>query len=140
MKNHRKGWTSKEDVHLIRLIKRNCSIDVIVSQLERSEPAIKTRANYLGFGYYHNKADEKTYFVGEINHKNRRTKDEILAAEGKVPIRSARIVEDHVKKSTVIIAEKKILNNKFNKLDVLKELNKISATTIELIKVLEDAI
>ncbi len=105
MKNHKKRWTPKEDVHLIRLIKRDCSIDVAVSQLERTEPAIKTRANYLGFGYKTNKDDGQIYFHEDIHHKKRRTKEEILAELGKVPIHSTKPVEDCDEKSTVIIPE-----------------------------------
>ena len=140
MKNHRKRWTSKEDVHLIRLINRNCSIDVAVSQLERTKASIFTRANYLGFGYKANKDDGKIYFLEDINHKNRRTKEEILADREKVPIKPAISVEDCDEKSTVIIAEKNIPDDELNVQQVLKELKELSAKSIQLIRVIEDAI
>jgi len=47
-------------------------------QLHRSLGAIRTRANCLGYGNRKNEDDGETYFSREINHKNRRTKDEIM--------------------------------------------------------------
>jgi hypothetical protein len=72
----------------------------------RTKGAILFKANNLGYGQKRNVDNGETYFTNGINHISRRTKDEILAEEGKVPIPSAKSVEDLLNKSTDIIAKK----------------------------------
>jgi len=104
---HRSKWTFSEDVILLEAIANSWSVQKIKSLAIklRTESAIYTRANYLGFGYKTNKDNGQIYFHEDIHHKKRRTKEEILAELGKVPIRSAKSVEDCVEESTVIIPE-----------------------------------
>ena len=103
---HRSKWLQEEDDVLLELIGYYVPLEDIQKVISlRSVSAIYTRANYYGFGYKMNKEDNKVYFHKGINHKNRRTKEEILAELGKVPIHSAKSVEDCDEKSTVIIPE-----------------------------------
>ena len=104
---HRSPWIKEEDSIIHKLIEINEPLENIHKILRlRTKSAIYTRANNLGYGYKRNNDNGLTYFIQDINHKNRRTKDEILADEGKVPIKSAISVEDCDKESTVIIADK----------------------------------
>lgn len=138
MKNHKKKWTVDEETKLLSLIKKNSSIDVIVKMIERTESAIKTKANYLGFGHYCDKTVDKSYFHNEINHKNRRTKEELLAdGIDKVPIPSTKAVEDFDKESTVSISQKNkglASINLYRKLDELEDVAKQILQTISSIK------
>ena len=140
MKRHKKVWTSQEDLHLIKLIQRNDSIDVAISELERTEQAIKTRANYLGFGYRLNKADEKTYFIDQIKHKNRRTNEEILSEGENIPIKPTISVEDCVQESTSIIANKSKADNESNMLQELNKLEVVFQEGIHVIKIIKEVL
>lgn len=140
MRKHKKVWTPEEDVHLIKLIQRDDSIDVAISKLERTEQAIKTRANYLGFGYRLNKADKKTYFTNQIKHKNRRTNEEILSEGENIPIKPTISAEDCVQESTSIIANKSKADNESNILQELKKIEVILQEGLHVIKIIKEVL
>ncbi len=140
MKNHRKIWTTKEEDHLFSLIVKNSPIDEMITQLKRTESSVKTKANHLGFGHYYDKEDETTYFVNNINHKNRRTKKEILANQMDDPFGMMIPIEDCVKKSTSIIADESKADNELNILQELNKLEVMFSEGIHAIKTLKEAL
>lgn len=106
---HRSKWLQVEDDVLLELISYSIPLEDIQKVISlRSVSAIYTRANHYGFGYKMNNEDNKVYFHKGINHKTRRTKKEILAELEKVPIKSAKSVEDYDEKPAVGIPEKMI--------------------------------
>jgi hypothetical protein len=81
-KNIKKKRWSKEELFLLsQYIREGISLQDVSKLLNRSVSAIYSKANKLGYGYKTNKSDGLKYFKEEIQHKNRRTKEEIL--EGK---------------------------------------------------------
>ncbi len=77
----KKHWSEEDLTLLSKNIDQNRSIREIAQHLNRSEPAITTKGNGLGYGYYTDRVTGLKYFKNKINHKKRRTKVEIL--EGK---------------------------------------------------------
>jgi len=80
-KNIKRLWSEKESSLLSEYINQGISLQDISKKLNRSIPAIISKGNELGYGYYSNKEDGLKYFKAEVNHKHRRTKEENL--EGK---------------------------------------------------------
>ena len=81
IKAPKKRWSNVDLKTLQSTIIQNIAIEDIAKQLNRSVQAVCTKGNNLGCGYRTNKSDGLKYFTENINHKNRRTKEEIL--EGK---------------------------------------------------------
>jgi len=128
MKKHNKKWSKDEQTRLLTAIVSNKPLDIIANIIERTESAIKTKANHLGFGHYHDKEVDKIYFINKINHKKRRTKEELYNTQlvgsiEKVPIPPSKHVENCDNESTVIIA---------NASKVCNEENTITTFNVEL--------
>lgn len=77
----KRRW-SKEDINsFLEGIAQNKSIEDLANDLNRSIQAICSKGNLLDYGYFTNKNDGLKYFKSTINHKDRRTKGEMM--EGK---------------------------------------------------------
>jgi len=79
--NIKKRWSKEESYLLSEYINQDMSLQDVTELLNRSESSIISKANKLGYGYYSNKDDGLKYFKSEVNHKHRKTKEELQ--EGK---------------------------------------------------------
>ena len=112
-------WSKEEISSVLKGIAQNKSIEDFANDLNRTIQAVCSKGNLLGHGYFTNKIDGLMYFKETINHKNRRTNDEILEGTAKVPIESAKAVEDCDKKSTVIIPKKRTIEISLGDIDLI---------------------
>ena len=110
---HRSKWTAKEDEVLHECISKGFALEDISKIISlRSYSTIYTKANYLGYGYKRDNFNGKTYFHKEINHKNRRKKEEILEDKEFLPVSTEKKESQRTdnKVDSVIIAKKIEIN------------------------------
>ncbi len=106
---HQGKWTDEEENIILVCIKNAASLSDIKKVIRlRTNGAICTKANHLGYGNKRNKNDGHTYFHKEINHKNRRTKDEISEEREKVPIESTNSTGTNIEVDSDIISKVEI--------------------------------
>ncbi len=78
IKIKKQKWSEEELSLLSACIEQTMSLQNISKSLNRSLSSIYSKGNELGYGYYTDKKNRLKYFKPNINHKNRRTKKEIL--------------------------------------------------------------
>jgi len=81
LKTIKTQWSESDIAVLQQSIFQNRSVEGVSKQLNRSEPAVISKGNELGYGYYTDKVTGQKYFKKTINHKHRRTQADIQ--EGK---------------------------------------------------------
>ena len=108
--NIKKRWSKEESSLLSEYTKQGISLQDISKKLNRSIPAIFSKGNELGYGYYSNKEDGLKYFKAEVNHKHRRTKEEIQEGKEFLSVATERKDSQRIdnKVDTVIISKAEI--------------------------------
>ncbi len=106
---HKSRWIREENNILLVSIENGISLAGISEIISlRSQGAICTRANYLGYGNKRNKDDGHTYFHKEINYKNRRTKEEMYKEREKIPIEPTSSTGTNIEVDNDIISKVEI--------------------------------